>query len=189
MSTKTGRLPELTEENLSAAQRVVFDAIQSGPRGNMGSVGPFGVYVRAPGVGHAAQSMGAAVRFNTELAENAKEVAICTVGAFYHSKFEFAAHATLAKKAGVADDIVESLRRGEAPNFSRDDERVAHEVATQLLHDHRISDATYARALAVLGETQTIEVVTTVGYYVLVSMTLNAFQIPLREGMVDPFPE
>ena len=112
------RLPELSEADLSTEQRAVFDAIQSGPRGNMGLVGPFGVYVRAPGVGHAAQNMGAAVRYNTELANNAKEVAICTVGTFYHARFEFAAHRVLAKQAGVADDIIESLRIGETPNFT-----------------------------------------------------------------------
>lgn len=183
------RLPELTEQDLNAEQRAVFDAIQTGPRGNMGLVGPFGVYVRAPGVGNAAQNMGAAVRYKTELAENAKEVAICTVGSFFHAKFEFAAHSELAKKAGVADDIIESLRLGETPNFSRDDERVAHAIAKQLLNDHRISDATYAEAKSVLGEVQIIEVVATVGYYSLVSMTLNAFEIPLRADMADPFPD
>ena len=183
------RLPELSEADLSTEQRAVFDAIQSGPRGNMGLVGPFGVYVRAPGVGHAAQNMGAAVRYNTELANNAKEVAICTVGRFFHAKFEFAAHRVLAKQAGVADDIIESLRLGETPNFTRDDERLAHEIATQLLNTHRISDATYAEARSVLGEVPLVEVVATIGYYTLVSMTLNAFEIPLREDMTDPFPD
>ena len=151
------RLPELNEDDLNAEQRAVFDAIQGGPRGNMGLVGPFGVYVRAPGVGNAAQNMGAAVRFNTELAQNTKEVVICTVGHFFHAKFEFAAHSALAQKAGVAADIIESLRIGETPQFTRDDERVAHDIARQLLNDHRISDTTYAEARSVLGEVQIIQ--------------------------------
>ena len=107
------RLSPLQESNLTEQQRAVLDAIRSGPRGNMGLVGPFGVYVRAPGVGQAAQALGAAVRFNTAIAENVKEVAICTVGAFYQARFEFAAHAELARKAGVSQPIIEALRCGE----------------------------------------------------------------------------
>ena len=34
-----------------------------------------------------------------------------------------------------------------------------------------------------------IELVATVGYYCLISLTLNAFEIPLEAGMRDPFPE
>ncbi|MBT6275385.1 MAG: hypothetical protein HOI95_14765 [Chromatiales bacterium] len=134
------RLSEISRDTLSNEQRAVLDAIESGPRGKMGLVGPFSVYVRAPSVGMAVQNLGAAVRFGTELPENAKEVGICTVGAFYHSKFEFAAHKALGKKAGVADDIIESIRVGAQPTFQRDDERVAYQVARQLLEQHRIGD-------------------------------------------------
>ncbi len=182
------RLSPLTEADLTPEQREVLDAIAGGPRGNMGLQGPFGVYVRAPGVGNAAQALGAAVRFATALEENVKEVAICTVGAHYRSKFEFAAHAALAKKAGVDPAIVESLRIGEVPAFGDERERLAHEVVTQLLVQHRLSDELYARAAGLLGETRLIELVATVGYYTLVSLMLNTFQVPLRDGMTDPFP-
>lgn len=183
------RLSPLTEADLDAEQRKVLDAIQGGPRGNMGLAGPFGVYVRAPGVGNAAQALGAAVRFNTELPENVKEVAICTVGAFFHSKFEFAAHAALASKAGVAQNIIDALQKGETPDFEDEQERIAYGIASQLLAIHRVDDATYAQGKAILGETQLVELVATVGYYCLVSFTLNVFQVPLREGMTDPFPD
>ncbi len=32
-------------------------------------------------------------------------------------------------------------------------------------------------------------VVTTIGYYCVVSLTLNAFEIPLPESWTDPFPD
>ncbi|NKC16703.1 MAG: carboxymuconolactone decarboxylase family protein [Gammaproteobacteria bacterium] len=183
------RLSTISKETLNDAQRAVLEAIESGPRGKIGLAGPFGVYVRVPGVGNAVQNLGAAVRYNTELPENAKEVGICTVGAFYHAKFEFAAHAALASHAGVAADIIEAIRVGEEPVFVLDDERIAYQVARELLARHRLSDATYQSATSILGETQLIELVITIGYYTTVSMTLNAFAVPLREGMRDPFPD
>lgn len=182
------RLSPLSEADLSPEQRAVFDAIQGGPRGNMGLLGPFGVYVRAPGVGNAAQALGAAVRFNTSIAENVKEVAICTVGAFFHAKFEFAAHAELARKAGVAEDVIKALQAGKTPSFSDARESVAHRIAAGMLREHRISDALYQEGVSLLQEAGMVELTATIGYYCLVSMTLNLFQIPLREGMTDPFP-
>ena len=183
------RLSPLTIEGLSAEQRAVLDAIRSGPRGDMGLAGPFGVYVRAPVVGNATQALGAAVRFGTELPENVKEVAILTVGSFYHAKFEFAAHKRLGIKAGVDAGIVEALRRGEPPVFSDPDEEIAHRVVRALLTDHRLDDATYRAAYERLGEQRLVELVLTVGYYGLVALTLNAFEVPLGAGMEDPFPE
>jgi len=184
------RLSPLTEADLTPEQRAVLDAIQSGPRGSRGLIGPFGVYPRVPAIGHELQALGAAVRFKaTALPENVKEVAICTVGAFFHSKFEFAAHADLARKAGVDDAVVEALRTGATPAFADPREAAAHRVAATLLREHRLDDALYAKARDALTETGLIELVATVGYYCLVSFTLNAFQIPLREGMTDPFPD
>ena len=183
------RLSPLTVEELSPEQRKVLDAISSGPRGAMGLVGPFGVYVRAPAVGDAAQALGAAVRYATALPENLKEVAICVVGHFYRAKFEFAAHAKLARQAGVDAEVVEAIRCGEPPAFGAEDERLVFDIATALCHRHRIDDDLYALAREKLGETQLIELVTVIGYYGLVALTLNAFEVPLLEGMEDPFPE
>ena len=54
---------------------------------------------------------------------------------------------------------------------------------------HRIEAATYAAAEAAFGEEGLIELVTTIGYYCVVSLTLNAFEVPLPESWTDPFPE
>jgi 4-carboxymuconolactone decarboxylase len=185
------RLKHVERSDLDPDQMAVLEAIQGGPRGSrqggVGLVGPYGVWVRAPRIGMATQALGAAVRFETALAETLKEVAICTVGAFYHSKFEFAAHHALAVAAGVDGAALERLRLGEAPRFVGD-EALVHEVTITLLAAHRLDNELYTRAVGRFGESGLIELVTIVGYYCLVSLTLNAFQIPLARTMTDPFP-
>jgi 4-carboxymuconolactone decarboxylase len=151
-------------------------------------IGPFGAWVRAPSVGQTIQGAGAAIRFNTSLAPNIQEVAICTVGVHHRSHFEFSAHRALAIKAGVSEQALDQLTAGEHPDFSGD-EQLSHSIASQMLNQHRILDDTYAHGLEVFGETALIELVATVGYYCLISLTLNAFEIPLEPGMRDPFPE
>jgi 4-carboxymuconolactone decarboxylase len=183
------RLAPLTESDLNDEQRAVLDAIQSGPRGRLGLVGPFGVFVRAPKIGMATQALGAAVRYETSLPERIKEIAICTVGAHFQAKFEFAAHGPMAIRAGVSETAVEAIRQGETPSFDEPADVVSYRVASQLLGKHRIDDATYAEATDAFGETGLIELVSVIGYYCQISLTLNAFEIPLTASMSDPFPE
>jgi len=187
------RLSPLNPDDLDAEQRAVLDAIQRGPRGNrhgrIGLVGPFGVWVRAPKIGHAVQAFGGTVRFETALPERVKEVAICTVGAHHRAKFEFAAHRSLAIAAGVSEQTVEAIRCGATPSFDDDGERLAHAVTRALLETHHIDDSLYAHAMEVFGEVGLIELVTIVGYYCLVSFTLNVFEIPLDANITDPFPD
>ena len=189
------RLDEITPEDLTPAQAAVLDAIRGGPRAASGRgpkltglVGPYGVWVRAPSVGIEAQALGAAVRFASSLPESVKEAAICTVGAYYGAKFEFAAHRILGLEAGLDPADLEALRVGDTPSFTGD-EATAHTVAAELLRDHRLSDATYAAATGAFGEAGLVELVTTVGYYCLISHTLNAFEIPLPADWDDPFPD
>ena len=144
--------------------------------------------MRAPKVGGAVQALGAAVRFGSSLAENVKEVAICTVGEFYRAKFEFAAHKRLARRAGVDEAALERMQRGEDPQLEGD-KALAYSVASQLVKVHRIDAATYEAAEVAFGEEGLIELVTTIGYYCLVCLTLNAFEVPLPESWTDLFPE
>ena len=87
----------LNKAGLNDKQQAALDAIATGPRGAvMGMGGPFGVFVRASRVGDIAQRLSGRIRSRTSLSENLKEVAICAVGAFHQSKFEFAARDRLA---------------------------------------------------------------------------------------------
>lgn len=185
------RLKPLGEADLDDEQRAFLDCLNRGPRGarrRLGLIGPYGVWARATHVGEPAQLLGAALRFGTSLPENIKEVAICTVGAFHRARFEFAAHRTLGIRAGVSEAAIERLRVGEPPEFEGN-EAIAHALTDALLRRHRLDQATYDRALAAFDEAGVVELVTLIGYYCLISHTLNAFDVDLVDGMEDPFPD
>jgi len=183
------RLSPLDENNLAPDARAFLDALNSGPRGKIGLIGPFGVWAHAPKIGHAAQAFGAVARFQTSLPERIKEIAICTVGAHYEAKFEFAAHGPMAIAAGVPAAAVDAIRLGNDPNFADPADRTSYRVARELLLEHRLSDATFVDAKARFGEAALVELVTIIGYYCMISLTLNAFDVELTSRMTDPFPD
>ena len=63
-----------------------------------------------------------------------------------------------------------------------------HDFATELHRNRVVSDETYARAEAALGLQGVVDLVGILGYYTLISMTINAFHVPLPDGAPDPFP-
>ena len=58
-----------------------------------------------------------------------------------------------------------------------------------MLNTRRVSDATYKRARAAFGMQTLVELIAIMGYYCMVSITLNAFEAPLPAGEASPFPD
>lgn len=179
------RLEPLDLNNLTPEQQGVADAIRSGPRG--GLRGPFEAWLRSPGLAGHAQELGAYCRFGTQLPKDVSELAILLTGRHWRAQFEFWAHARLAREAGLPDHVIEAIRTGARPVLDRADLKTACDLVTEYLSTSRVSDATYQRALAIFGERGLVDLIGTVGYYGLVSMTLNIFDVAVPAGEVEPF--
>ena len=187
------RLAPLNLDQLTAEQQHALDEVLAGPRGAQtapGTVprGPVESWLRSPGLCDPAQKLGAHVRFANSLPADLAELAIILTGAHWRAQFEFWAHARAAARAGVSDAVIEAVRTGAAPPVEGDASTV-HAFVTELLRTQRVSDATYARALQAFGEQGVVDLVGTVGYYSLVSMTLNVFEVALPDGETPPFKE
>jgi len=182
------RLPYLRRDQLDANGEVVWDSITSSRGAAVvnaegGLVGPFNAWVHAPGAGAILAELGAALRFGTSIERRLLEVAIITVGARWKAEFEWWAHARMARDQGVADDVIDAIGRDELPSFERDDERIVHALAHQLVRSGQIDHPTYDDAHRLLGDRGMVELVSLCGYYTLVSFTLNAFEVPLPPGV------
>jgi 4-carboxymuconolactone decarboxylase len=134
-----------------------------------------------------AQELGAFCRYHTSLPPRLSELALLITGAFWQAGFEWHAHAPIALKAGVPVDAIEAIRLGKEPKFTREDERAVYEFSHELWTKRRVSDATYRRTAGLLGNETVVELVGILGYYGLISMTINTFEVPLPEGVAEPF--
>lgn len=180
------RLPDLDERHLTPEQRAVHDRIEAGPRGVV--AGPLRVWLRSPELAERAQELGAFCRYRSSLPPRLSELAILVTGAHWRSGFEFATHAPLGIAAGLSPALVEAVRKGERPEGMTDEERAVHDLALELNRERFVSAATYARAEALLGQVALVDLVGILGYYTLICMTINAFEVPVPAGAPDPFP-
>ena len=108
-------------------------------------------------------------------------------GRHWRAQFEYWAHATLARQAGVSEEVIEAVRTGTPPSLGTAEERAIYDFVTEYFATNRVSDATYASAKKLFGEKGVVDIIGIAGYYGLVSMTLNVFQVAVPEGEARPF--
>jgi len=174
------RLPELTRDEMTDEQRRIHDEIASGPRGQV--QGPLKIWLNSPGLTDVAQKLGAYMRFGSNLPPRLSELAIIVTGAHYKAEYEWYAHVRFAQEAGIPEAVTEAIRKGAVPDLPDADQRMVHRVAVELTRNHGLSDTTYAEAVEVLGLPALVDLIALVGYYGIVSLTLNTFEIPTPDG-------
>lgn len=183
------RLPAIPDDQLSERQRELRQAIFSGPRAKTRIDGPFAVFMHAPDYGDLAQQLGAFCRFRTTLAPRLSEFAILATARQWRAQYEWCAHAPLAERAGVKPATIRDLRAGRRPKSAPADECAIYDFVHELYRTRRVSDATYRRVHKLLGNTGTVELVGLLGYYTLISMTLNVFRVNIPAEQTLPFTE
>jgi 4-carboxymuconolactone decarboxylase len=183
------RLPTLSEDNLDPRQRTLLDSIRSGPRGKASLGGPFGVYMHSPEFGELTQQLGAFCRYKTSLKPRLSEFAILVTARHWRAQYEWHAHAQIAEKVGVLPRTISDLKAGRVPARAPKDEQALYGFILELYKTKRVSDRTYARVQKLLGDAGMVELIGILGYYALVSMTLDVFRVPLPADAELPFAE
>lgn len=174
------RFKPLTYAEMSPAQRTMIEHLLGGERAGTG--GPFNVLLRSPEMGDIAQQLGARVRYHSALPARLNEMAILLTARHWTAQYEWYAHKRLALQAGLNPAIVDAIAQGKAPaNLSRD-EQALYDFHTELMDNGQVGDATFRAAIAAFGERGVVDLLCNMGYYALVSMTLNVDRYPLPDG-------
>ena len=174
-----GRIPMVDPGGLNPAQQNVYDKIVGGKRG--GLAGPLHVALHVPELAERWSAFGEYVRFEGELPQRVRELAIISVARFWNSQVEWAIHSRIAASEGLAPEIIEAIRCGDAPEFDDERQALVYEFTRQLLEFGQVADEAYQALHARIGTTALLELTGVAGYYSLVAMTLNVHQTPLPD--------
>ena len=159
------RLVTLTSKEMNESQQAVWDEIRSGPRGGSPH-GPFMAWLQSPKFADRAQKLGEYLRFNAQMEKRLSELAILTVARHWTAQYEWFAHKKFALEAGLQSNIIDSIAEKKRPNF--------------------VNDEAYDTVVQHIGKAGAVDLVGLLGYYTLVSMTLNVYQVSLPDGKPDP---
>ena len=183
------RLPPIPAEKQTPEQRKAAEAFRANRKQDV--FGPFVPLHRSPEVMLRAMAMGDYLRYRTVFPTRLNEFIILITARHFTQQYEWYVHYPIAIKEGMSRDIADAIADGRRPAGMSSDEELIHDFCTELLRNHSVSDATYARALARWGEQGTIEMVGVVAYYTFQSMVLNTARTPVPAGAptLKPFPK
>jgi 4-carboxymuconolactone decarboxylase len=172
---------------MSAEQRRVYDAIVGLRGGHMPA--PYQPALHAPELADKWQQLGELLRYRTSLPVRLSELAILVVARHHDCQHVWQAHAPVARKSGLAADVIEAIRVGRRPDGLQPDESAVHDYASELLRSKFVGDASYAAAIECLDAKGIVELTCLLGYYAMVAMSLNAHgqsALPEAGGPLPP---
>lgn len=184
------RMPALPPEQMDAAQKAAAQALIDGPRGAV--FGPFIPLLRSPELMDRLQRVGEYLRFQSALETRINEFVMLVVSRQWTQQFEWCMHYPLAQKAGVRTEVLDALAEGRRPPGMAPDEEAAYDFCDELERTRGVSDATYARVVALFGERGVLDMLGLIGYFTTVSMVMNVARTPPLAGSTTaplaPFP-
>jgi 4-carboxymuconolactone decarboxylase len=167
------RLTPLTDEEMDES---IPKAGNCGPTLNI-----FATLARHPKLVNSWFPFGAHVLYQNTLPPRERELIILRVGWLSQSGYEWGQHVNIGRGEGLEEADFDRLREGpNAEGWSAEDRSLLR--ATDELHgDAFVTDDTWA-SLEWLSDEQKMDLVFTVGEYMLVSMALNTFGVQTDEG-------
>lgn len=182
---KEPRFAQLTLEQLNDQQRPLGEQIMK--ISSVGLAGPYNPMLRSPVFAQRMYDLLDYLRWHTSLPTRLNEFAILIQGRLWRSQVEWYAHYPLAIKAGLSEEVVADLKAGKRPEGMKPDEAAVYDFCMELWSKHSVSDETFDRAKALLGEQQVVDLVGVSGTYVTVAMLLAAAEESVPPGKVEPF--
>ena len=171
-----GRYAEIPYEQMTPEQQEAYRSLIE-TRGRL--LGPNKIWVHNPKLAKAAGPLGAHFQpGNYSLTEREREIAVCIINSKWHSAFPTNAHERRGKEVGLPADKVEAIIAGLQTSFSDEREQVVYEMAMALANARWVPRGLYDRAVKALGHVGITDVITLMGYYTSVSMTLAFYDVP-----------
>ena len=177
------RLDLPPEEAMTPAQKAAVAEAVAGIRGRVPA--PMVAWLQNPDLASRAQKLGELLRYQTTLEPRLSELAILVCGRHWTSHHEWTAHKREGLKAGMDPEVIVAIAARRTPELRDAREQAVYDVSTTLLATGRVPKPLYAAGVAALGERGLVELVGILGYYCLVALTLNTFELGIP-GSVAP---
>jgi 4-carboxymuconolactone decarboxylase len=187
MSAKSKfRIPPLPREEWTDPARQVFsfwgepNSWEEGSKTNV-----LMVMAQHPALGTAYNIWGKHLLIDNTVPNRARELIILRVAWRTKSEYEWHYHVGYGLNFGLTLEEIAAIKKGAADPIWKAGDRAILSAIDQLIDDGNIADKTWTDLSRQFDRKQLMDFVLTVGHYVMTSWALNAFGVPLEDG-VDP---
>ena len=173
------RLPPITaKDQVPAKDHAVFDSIVA----SRGAVqGPFTMFLHSPEVAGRVADLGAYVRFEGSLDMRVRVLAAMVAAREFEAMYVWGAQTGGARRLGVPEETITAIRDNHSRGVPPEDAQII-EFTRALLRRHRVDEASFKAMQTRFGNDELVQLTTAIGYYSLLSMTVNACELEPAVG-------
>ena len=179
------RTPTATRDQVPEKYRAAFDSEVAISKNAMES-GPGSVMINSPEMRKRANHLVFYFREESELPQNIQEMVMIMTARAKDCQYIWFAHAARARKEGISDAFVDALRDKKPLPKLEGAEQIVVDYATELFDTNRVSDATFKTAIDHFGALLLTELTTMMGYYSMLALNVNAFDVDVPTGGEEP---
>ena len=179
------RTPTVTRDQVPAKYREAFDSEVAISRNAMENW-PGSVIINSPEMRKRANHLVFYFREESELPQNIQEMAMILTARAKDCQYIWFAHAARARKEGISDAFVDALRDRKPLPKLEGAEQIVVNYATELFGTNRVSDSTFKAAIDHFGAQLLTELTTMMGYYSMLALNVNAFDVDVPTGGEPP---
>lgn len=162
------------KETLTPEHRAIYEAIEKS-RGEVR--GCFPALLHVPPIADHTASLGGYLRFDGKLEPKVRTLAAMTASREFDCIHEWAASVRNAEKNNVSRATLVAVHQRQPTGGLPADEAEIVDYVRTVLHKHRVAEPQFQSILKRLGVAGLVELTATIGYYAMISCTLNAFEL------------
>jgi 4-carboxymuconolactone decarboxylase len=181
------RLPPIQRSDLNDEGKRVWDAIAATGRGGMARTGPAPVSMYSP---KAAEHIHALNQYLRTIAVGSRffELSALVAAREFDQQYEWSGHEPAALRAGVEQSVIDVIKFNRDVAGLSDKDATVIRLGRALLRDHKVSSELWARTVELFGRQGAVEIVVTMGDYVMAGLLLTAVdqQLPAERKILLP---
>lgn len=183
------RLPFPDREKMNDDARALYDRF-SDPNGAsyVGLRGPGGIRLHSPQLALRTQQINNYLRQDAGIPKANRELSILVTARELDSQFEWCAHEDEALKEGISREVIEIVRHRGPIDDLPEEQYMIIQLGREMFGDHKVTSATFARALALWGERHLVDFVSVMANYANTAAILCVFDMQLPEGKEPGLP-
>jgi 4-carboxymuconolactone decarboxylase len=167
-------LPLILKDSLDEEGRRIFEAI-NGKNGDMPRLGPPASSMYSLAAAEPYDRLNQVLRSANVIGPQFFEISTLVPAREFNQQYEWTAHELGARRAGVAQEVIDVIKLDRPTSGLPEREATAIEFGRAMLRGNRqISPELFAKMVSLFGQRGTIEITMVMGDYAMTAMLLNA---------------
>ena len=138
--------------------------------------GPFSVWMHAPEWAERVAHLGTLVRWEGTLELRIRTLAALVVGRHFQAQYVWGIQGVIGAERNVPRSTIDAIRDDRTNGIPPEDLQII-DFTRQLLRENRVGEPLASLVMARLGADQYVQLTTCIGYYAMLSMTVNGTEL------------